>query len=974
MKSSITSQINAIDRSLAWIKQNCPEHYRQRFMQLVKERCRLRRLLATEDENPAIAAYGESQKGKSYVITNLLSDSGRPFTVKANGREYDFVKEINPITRDVEATGIVTRFTTFGTNPSRYNEQYPVLVKLLGVCEIATILCDGYHSDITDYRSYSDDELRKLSQTLIDRYAQKPEIEGSSITEDDVMEMKEYLRRCTGSAAQALLRSPYLDDLAFVARRIPSADWNDAFSPLWHENPVLTRLFSRLTEALGRLNYTKSAYLPIEAVLNNNLTLMSVQRINELGSTDRSQPGATTDVLIIDQAGNKSMISNFDKSELSALCAEAVFKVEDRFLNSTLEFDLTMVDDPETRNLLGTAPFSKNIIAKNDLLDFPGARARNQLKEENLEKTDTKSSMANDANVFLRGKVAYLFNRYSDNGMINILLFCHDHAQRSDDTLYLTVENWVKQYVGDTTADRAQTLKITGGISPFFLVATKFNIDMAMGDPNPDDVTNSRNAIDQRWHDRFNIVFYKELLHGNDADWFRNWVRQGESFHNTYLLRDYKYSGDTGKGNNLYNGFASTGRETESAMPGAYYSLMRQSFIESPYVQRFFDNPTLSWDAAATINNDGALLLFRNLDIAAGHMRDARRNINENTLKQVGKSVYEIIKDYFHTDDAAQQLINDMNRACAIRREIIFAANADNYFFGRLIQTLQTSEKQVYNCVYNLLNSTELNADVNSFDNYELLRKDIGHRLDRCSADNDNAQKWECLMIAWGLPDRAAVEDYLAKRGVKPEVLFNGSNKRRQNSAIIAAKVFDQWEAGIKSPQLIAQISENGNFDPIELTALIENILLTAKNIGLVDLLEKRIEEFVNVMNVSSVNISTVSDLMASAINGFVADLGFSMRTDGDIAAVNRIIDDNPMRFDPLTHLNEPEASQFDEDSLTDLFNKLYNNPEAVTPAFEQNYYRWIEFMIVSFLLKGHIVDYDVAANKRLGEIINQLK
>ena len=92
MKKSIQTQINNINDALAWLKVNKPEQYEQRFLQLVGERCRLRKLAATELENPAIAAYGESQKGKSYVITNLLSDNGKPFTVKTPEREYDFVK------------------------------------------------------------------------------------------------------------------------------------------------------------------------------------------------------------------------------------------------------------------------------------------------------------------------------------------------------------------------------------------------------------------------------------------------------------------------------------------------------------------------------------------------------------------------------------------------------------------------------------------------------------------------------------------------------------------------------------------------------------------------------------------------------------------------------------------------------------------------------------------------------------------
>lgn len=973
MKKTITSQINTINDAITWIRTNRPEQFEQRFLQLVEQRSRLRKIAAAQMQNPAIAAYGESQKGKSYVITNLLSDNGAPFTVKAPDRDYDFVKEINPITNNVEATGVVTRFTTFADNPGRYCADYPVLVKLLTIGEIATILCDGYHSDLTDYQTYSDNQLAQIADEIYSRYSSLPEQPDAPLTEDDVLDMQYYLRRCTGGSTQALLRSPYFNKLALVARRIPASDRAQVLAPLWHRNATLTNLFIRLSDALGRLNYAHEVYLPIEAVLNTHLTLMSVQRINELGSSDKNSPDCFTDVVVMDAGGNRSVIRQFDKSELSALCAEAVFKVEDRFLNSTLQYDLTMVA-PDVQHRLDVAPFAKNIIAHTDLLDFPGARARNQLKEENLDKTDTKSNMSNDANVYLRGKVAYLFNRYSDTGLINVLLFCHDNAQRSDDTLYITIENWVKQYVGDTPQSRRRTIELAGGVSPFFLVATKFNIDMAMGDGNVDDVTNSRTAIDQRWADRFNVVLYKEVLHGGDAEWFGSWITEGETFKNTYLLRDYKYSGDTGKGNNLYSGFFATGRETASQMPDPYYERLRTSFVESPHVQKFFADPEAAWDAAATINNDGALYLFHHLATAASHTQATRRELTSAALRQIGKAVYDIVKDYHHDEDAARQLVNDMNRACAIRRELLFACNADNYFFGRLISNLQTTEKRVYNIVYDLLNSTRLNAQVNSFDNYELIRKDIGARLDRCSSADDNAQKWECLMIAWGLPDRQSVEEYLSRRGVKADLLFSGAYKPKQNSVMIADAVFENWISEIKSPESIAKVTEGGNFDPIEMAALVDNIVATAVSLDVAARLERSIAEFVNVMNPSGVNISAISDQMASIINEFVGDLGYNLRSAADQAAAARIIDENPMRFDPLEHIGRVPDTPHDEQSLTELFNRLYANPEAVTPAFEHNYYRWIEYMIVTFLLRGQLIDYDIAANKRLGQIIDAIQ
>ena len=98
MIQKINTQIGLVNDALAWIRKNKPEHYEQRFMQLVEERRKLRKLALAECENPAIAAYGKSQAGKSYLMSNILQKDGQPFTVDVDGQRYNFINEMNPIT------------------------------------------------------------------------------------------------------------------------------------------------------------------------------------------------------------------------------------------------------------------------------------------------------------------------------------------------------------------------------------------------------------------------------------------------------------------------------------------------------------------------------------------------------------------------------------------------------------------------------------------------------------------------------------------------------------------------------------------------------------------------------------------------------------------------------------------------------------------------------------------------------------
>jgi hypothetical protein len=143
MLNEILRQIGIINDSLAWIKRNKPNDYELRFFSLVEERRKLKVLARAAAENPAIAAFGASQVGKSYLMSCLLQDKGKPFMVSDNkGNEYNFINSINPIGDGQEATGVVTRFSSFSRDTDKYSKEYPALVRTLSVIDIVLILSD----------------------------------------------------------------------------------------------------------------------------------------------------------------------------------------------------------------------------------------------------------------------------------------------------------------------------------------------------------------------------------------------------------------------------------------------------------------------------------------------------------------------------------------------------------------------------------------------------------------------------------------------------------------------------------------------------------------------------------------------------------------------------------------------------------------------------------------------------------------
>ena len=106
-----------------------------------------------------------------------------------------------------------------------------------------------------------------------------------------------------------------------------------------------------------------------------------------------------------------------------------------------------------------------------DLLDFPGARSR--LKLANLDDVAKAKGVAEGANplreLLLRGKVAYLFQRYSAERELIAILLCIPDGNQEVRDLSDMMTAWIDQTIGATPADRAKQK------NALFLVLTKMD-------------------------------------------------------------------------------------------------------------------------------------------------------------------------------------------------------------------------------------------------------------------------------------------------------------------------------------------------------------------------------------------------------------------------------------------------------------------------------------------------------------------
>ncbi|NBU53711.1 MAG: ATP-binding cassette domain-containing protein, partial [Alphaproteobacteria bacterium] len=107
----------------------------------------------------------------------------------------------------------------------------------------------------------------------------------------------------------------------------------------------------------------------------------------------------------------------------------------------------------------------KEFLKHTDLLDFPGARSREPyevIKEGVIQ------------NMFLRGKISYLFNKYSSNYEINNLLFCVKNQQNEVKEIPLLINDWIKFNVGNTSEERQRRIG-SNGSNPLFIILTFYN-------------------------------------------------------------------------------------------------------------------------------------------------------------------------------------------------------------------------------------------------------------------------------------------------------------------------------------------------------------------------------------------------------------------------------------------------------------------------------------------------------------------
>ena len=955
---NVTNQISSINNFISWADSHLQQSRREEtFKKLVNVRRQLKRLRFSLESNPAIAAFGESQKGKSYVISSLLARKGQQFMVNdpMTGKTYNFVEQLNPITRDTEATGVATRFTKSYEVP---NESYPIMVKVLSIADMLQILCDTAYNDVKSHSVIDREDIDEFMIAQERRYKGSPKVQ-EVLDEDDIMNVREYVEEHVGiTKAKELLDSRFFDVLARIIPHVQPREWPQLMSKLWYDNSDITSLFIRMLQGYETLGFSKKVYIPISALLNTTTTLMSSLCLQKLDvaspTTGNVDPNMGTDLLTED----KKVVGGFSKSVLSSIAAEVVFQIPEETIAEELIYNTEgILDDGNRQRLLSKGwnkKVSKEFLNTVDIFDFPGARAALELQEEQI-KIELNNKM------MLRGKVRYLFNKYSDERLINVLMLCHDHMQNGPTVMPGLVEQWVKQNMGASVRERTAFLD-KSIVSPLFMIATKFNMDMSHSVQSGGD-----DQIEKRWEDRYQKVLYEQVLQADSLSWFKNWTERG-GFKNTYLLRDYKWSGING--NRLFEGFETSGVET-TEIDTAFHQQLRQSFVTSPYVNTFFEDPELAWDAAATMNNDGATRIIENLGIVAANAKESRLYKYISEVKGLHAQTLQLMAEYYHDENDENVLQKAISRSGAIVAEFDVVCGKDNYFFGRMIQNLQVSENYVFDFYYNQLNNTKMIVE-RDMKEYDLI---LSRCHGRISASNSYEDNLEILRQEYHYPTVLDCKEFFENvKGISLEKLFECNFRQKSNSEQLAEGIVAKWIEDVKAQKNL-KFYEAVGCNTLTVLDMIENIKAVVDTTNLTGIIAKTISPFVDAINVPHQILDMIADTTAEIINEFVVTFGYNYYSPEKISDLKLINEKNNLHLsfdygmtDKVPLSNEELSDLFDDIRPTEENTMLTSLPSFI------NYNKWIDLLLISFIASYNVPNYDVEANRQLGILLNAYK
>lgn len=930
MTKDIITNIDIIQQSVIWADNYGKDAFPREIFK--NYRRKLRRIGDALSENCSAAAYGESQVGKSYLMSSLLSTPDTQFVIKNNGISYSFIDAINPSggnNTKQESTGVITRFTI-----RQGNTQMKDFVKItnLSVVDIILLLADSYYNDVkinTENVLMKEDIDLALNQ-MAELWSGKFPVH-NIITEDDIKDICDYINDTIGNSAVNICKSSFCKIIAPAISFISSDNWVKVFGLIWNNNLELNKLFNVLINEYRKLNFQTDIYVPFEAVLRNKGTLLKIDWLDSVCGIHKE---ANEDVLytdIYDGEGN-IIAKDFSKAYLSALIGELTFVLPEVVANE------------------------RKFLKKIDLLDFPGARSREKIKEQLLGEVLPT--------ILRRGKVAYLFNKYSRSLKISAVLFCHHNDQKTEPTIGSSIHNWIEDNIGDTPEKRAGILSKTNGIAPLFLICTKFNIDL---ERTKNDSSETASKLDNHWA-RFNTTIPQII---EPEKWLEEWVPQGgafasKCFQNVYLLRDFYWSAK----NQVFDGYNEQRRTTESCVHTfeeypKYFDDLRASFLNNVFVNKHFAKPLQAWNDVATVNNDGSKAIIRSLDTIAEVLDDARRERYHQQLVEVRDEIVNRLQVYYESDDKEQNNIKIRKITGDIKLKTEFAFGEKPELFGRIIDNLMVSSADLRTIAYDII--VRHIEELQSVSSIKMIRAfcEIDINDERAISIQKLCRRYD--------KDESELKTCFSEMGVTIEdIVSDDSELLATVPDVIAKHIIEYWNERVNE-----QVK---NMDEIlphadEIAFMIMTLL---NKLGVKKAISDKINQYYTIFDSNGLP-NAIADYASLTLNNFVSTVGRDYMSEKDIQNVAQKAKSCHLEIDLSPAASSSNVSPkplLDVLSALDKSRDEMNNSRIDLETlkklpFWDSYQRWENFITIGLLYASDISHVDPVANAAVKSLID---
>jgi len=612
------------------------------ILSLRRIRNQARQLGGVVNQPMTVGFFGLSQAGKSYLISSLAAGANGKLETHLGGQRLDFITHINPPGAGKEATGLVTRFSRTARPGS---DEFPLELKLFSEVDLVKVLANSFFNDFNPEKVKYRFDNQAIGKLLRELDGQRQSQRVTGVREEDVVSLWDYLQD-NFPASLAALSGHYWNMAVELAPWLALEERSRLFAIFWGEIPELSSHYLDLARTLAALGHADRVFAPLEVLvrevdggLSQADSIMNVDMLERLGSTRDLHTHVRPFV------GRKLRVPvKLSVTHLAVLTAELVIPL----LEATAE----------------------SLFEHVDLLDFPGYRGR--LAVESLD--DVRRAIGRDeaspvAQLILRGKVAYLFERYTDSQEMNVLVVCTPSNKQSDVTSVGPVlTRWIARTQGVDPQQRA--LRRPG----LLWAITMFDMRIS------GDLDKEEDLLRIGWGNG-GMMKMCMLERFGQYPWMQEWL-PNKPFSNTFLVRKPQMPV-------TFLDLDSNKREVSITGSAAVsLAMMRRTFRMDETVQRHISEPEVAWDAMMTLNDGGM-----------GRIADYLRTVALPEVKL--QRIQEQLDDTLHLLDnrlgrwCQRDGAGEVEKKRQVARQIYRSLWPRRALFGELLACMQLPEERI---------------------------------------------------------------------------------------------------------------------------------------------------------------------------------------------------------------------------------------------------------------------------------------